>query len=249
MGPRLAVGMSEPKESCETLPPRHRDLERTCIVTRASAPVDALIRFVVAPDGTVVPDFRRRLPGRGLWVTAEAVHVETAERRRLFARAHGGPVVVEPGLAGRVDKGLASAAEGALSLARKAGGLVTGFAKVEAAIGRDDVIALIHAAEAAPDGIAKLSAAFRRRHGDGKPAVIRCFTGEQLDLAFGRSNVIHAALLAGPASRNLLTRVEAWLAYRGDQRHAGAIDPNPTDPDEVTPDQVTDVVSSGLRNE
>ncbi len=219
------------------MPGRHQDTERTCIVTRAAAPVDALIRFVVAPDGQVVPDFRRRLPGRGLWVTASASAVEAAEKKRLFARAHGGPVTVEPGLAARVERGLAASAEAALSFARKAGEAVVGFAKVEAAIAGGDVVALIHASEAAPDGIAKLAGAFRRRHGAGKGAVIRCFTGEQLDLAFGRTNVIHAALLAGPASQNLMTRVDSWLAYRGEPLHAG------------TGDAVTELESSGPRNE
>lgn len=231
------------------MPDRRHDTERTCIVTRAAAPVDALIRFVVAPDGQVVPDFRRRLPGRGLWVTANAGAVDTAEKKRLFARAHGGPVTVEPGLAARVDSGLAAAAEAALSFARKAGTAIAGFAKVEAAIAGDDVVALIHAAEAAPYGIAKLAAAFRRRHGAGKGAVIRCFTGEQLDLAFGRTNVIHAALLAGPASQNLMTRVDAWLAYRGEPSHAGAGDRDPIALDGRTDDAVTEFESSGPRNE
>lgn len=201
------------------------ETERTCIVTRAKAPVDALIRFVVAPDGEVVPDFRRRLPGRGIWVTARADHVETAERRRLFARAHGGPVKIEPNLAGRVEKGLAEAALSALSLARKAGTAVAGFAKVERALARDDVVALIHAAEAAPDGVAKLAAAARRRDLDGKLAVLRMFSGAELDLAFARPNVIHAALLAGPASSNLIARVEAWRAFRCDERDAGSNEP------------------------
>jgi uncharacterized protein len=231
------------------LPGRQPDTERTCIVTRAAAPVDALIRFVVAPDGQVVPDFRRRLPGRGLWVTASASAVDTAEKKRLFARAHGGPVTVEPGLASRVEKGLAAAAEAALSFARKAGEAVAGFAKVEAAIASEDVVALIHAGEAAPYGIAKLAAAFRRRHGAGKGAVIRCFTGEQLDLAFGRTNVIHAALLAGPASQNLMTRVDAWLAYRGEPLHAGTGDHDRIGLDGSTDDAVTEFESSGPRNE
>jgi predicted RNA-binding protein YlxR (DUF448 family) len=199
------------------VPHRRRDPERTCIVTRAAAPVDTLIRFVVAPDGEVVHDLRRRLPGRGIWVTAKADHVETAERKRLFARAHGGPVKLEPGLAGRVEKSLADAALSALSLARKAGTAVAGFAKVEAALARKEVVALIHAAEAGPDGVGKLAAAARRRDPDAQPAVIRSFTGAELDLAFGRPNVIHAALLAGPASGNLLARIEAWRAFRCDE--------------------------------
>lgn len=231
------------------MPGRHHDTERTCIVTRAAAPVDALIRFVVAPDGQVVPDFRRRLPGRGLWVTASASAVEVAEKKRLFARAHGGPVTVEPGLAARVERGLAASAEAALSFARKAGEAVVGFAKVEAAIAGEDVVALIHASEAAPDGIAKLAGAFRRRHGAGKGAVIRCFTGEQLDLAFGRTNVIHAALLAGPASQNLMTRVDSWLAYRGEPLHAGTGDHDRIALDGRTDDAVTEFESSGPRNE
>jgi predicted RNA-binding protein YlxR (DUF448 family) len=233
----------EKTEERDHLPNRREDPERTCIVTRAQAPVEALIRFVVAPDGSVVPDFRRRLPGRGMWVTARADCVALAEKRRLFARAHGGPVKVDPGLADRVGEGFSAAALAALSMARKAGTVTAGFAKVEAALATGDVIALIHAAEAAPDGVAKLQSAARRQPGDGKLAVIRCFTGEQLDLAFGRPNVIHAALLAGPASRNLMARVEAWLAYRGEDRPAS--DPA-REPSEL---ELTEFLSSGQREE
>jgi predicted RNA-binding protein YlxR (DUF448 family) len=207
------------------VPLRRREPERTCIVTRAAAPVDALIRFVVAPDGQVGPALRRRLPGRGIWVTAKADHVEAAEKKRLFARAHGGPVQLEPGLAGRVEKALAEAALAALSLARKAGTAITGFVKVEAALARGDVIALIHATEAAPDGVAKLAAAARRREPHARPAVIRSFTVADLDLAFGRSNVIHAALLAGPASSNLVAHIDAWRAFRCDERDASRDEP------------------------
>lgn len=203
---------------------RLRQSERTCIVTRAAAPVDTLIRFVVAPDGAVVPDFRRRLPGRGIWVTARADHVETAERRRLFARVHGSPVNIEPGLADRVEKGLASAALAALSLARKGGTVVSGFAKVESALVHGEVIGIIHAPDAGTDGIAKLTAASRRRERSGELAIIRCFTRTELDLAFGRTNVVHAALLAGPASKNLLARIGAWRDYCRDERKMGTLD-------------------------
>lgn len=204
------------------MPGRNAPTERTCIVTRQTLPVDALIRFVVAPDGTVVPDLRRRLPGRGVWVTADAVHVGLAEQRKLLARAFEGGATVEPGLAERVDRLLLAAATGALSLARKAGTVVSGFGKVEAALSRDSVVGLIHAAEAAPDGLAKLESAARRRFGEAKPPVIRCFAGEDLDLAFGRANVIHAALLAGPASENLLARIRDLDRFRGNGPSQGA---------------------------
>lgn len=223
---------------------RLRESERTCIVTRVVAPANTLIRFVVAPDGAVVPDFRRRLPGRGIWVTARADHVETAERRRLFARAHGGPLKIEPGLAVRVERGLAGAALAALSLARKAGTVVSGFAKVEAALGHDKVVGIIHAPDAGPDGIAKLTAASRRRQVAGEPARIRCFTRAELDLAFGRTNVVHAALLAGPASQNLLARVDAWRDYCRDEHDAGTLER------ELSEMELSkDLASSGQRNE
>jgi predicted RNA-binding protein YlxR (DUF448 family) len=197
------------------LPRSDEPNSRTCIVTRQAASPDALIRFVVAPDGSVVPDLRRRLPGRGVWVTADAAHIRTAEAKKLFAWGFGEPVKVEPGLADRVGALLADAAFSALSFARKAGTALAGFAKVEAALKRDPVVALIHGAEAKPDGVAKLAAAAKRRFGDNPPPVIRCFTAAQLDLAFGQSNVIHAALLAGPASDNVLTRVDALVRYLG----------------------------------
>jgi predicted RNA-binding protein YlxR (DUF448 family) len=199
------------------MPRRGEPTERTCIVTRVAAPVDALIRFVRAPDGEVVPDVKRRLPGRGVWVTARAEHVRTAEKRRLFQRGFGEPVTVAPGLDRRVADQLAMAALGALSLARKAGAVVAGFAKVEAAIAAGNVAGLIEAEGAGADGTAKLKAALKRRAGDAAAIpVIGLFTGEQLDLAFGRSNVIHAALLVGPASANVLKRVQYLADYLGE---------------------------------
>jgi len=197
------------------LPKTSQPTERTCIVTREAKPLDALIRFVVAPDGSLVPDLRHRLPGRGVWVTADASTTRTAEKRHLFAKAFGGAVKVEPGLAERVDGLLLAAATGALALSRKAGGLIGGFGKVEAALGGEPVIAVIHAAEAGADGVAKLLGAVNRRFGHGNLPVIRCFGAEQLDLAFGRTNVIHAALLAGPAGANVLARVGDLVRFRG----------------------------------
>ncbi len=204
------------------MPGRNAPTERTCVVTRQTLPVDALIRFVVAPDGTVVPDLRRRLPGRGVWVTADADHVARAERKGLLTRAFEGPSHVEPGLVERVDRLLLAAAIGALALARKAGSLVAGTAKVEAALARDPVVGLIHAAEAGADGTAKLDSAARRRFGEGGLPIIRLLTGEDLDLAFGRTNVIHAALLAGPASTNLLARIRDLDRFRGNRAPNGA---------------------------
>lgn len=209
------------------MPPRNEPSTRTCIVTREALPSERLIRFVLAPGGAVVPDLRRRLPGRGVWVTADAEHVRTAERKRLFARGFGEEVKVEPGLAERVGGLIREAALSALSLARKAGTLVTGSAKVEAALADGKVVALIHAADGGDDGVRKLEAAARRKAGAaaGRLPVIRIFQSRELDLAFGRTNVIHAALLAGPASDNALNRVRALAEFLGGDTRAGGAEP------------------------
>jgi ribosomal protein L7Ae-like RNA K-turn-binding protein len=106
----------------------------------------------------------------------------------------------------QTERLLVRSALDALAIAGKAGLVATGFAKVEAAIARERIVALIHAADAGADGVAKLSGALRRRDDIDPVAVIKAFTTAQLDLALGRSNVVHAALLAGPANDTFLAR-------------------------------------------
>lgn len=189
---------------------------RQCLVSRETLPAEEMVRFVVAPDGSVVPDLRRELPGRGVWVTATRAAVAEAERKRLFARGFKQAVTVEPGLAERVDALMERGALQALSIARKAGTLVTGFTKVETAVNRGDVAALVTALDAAPDGVRKMRAVVLRRFGtvDTVP-VIRIFASAQLDLALGSANVIHAALTAGRASDAVIDRVQRLARYRG----------------------------------
>jgi len=190
--------------------------ERFCVVARAVKPVDELIRFVVGPDGAVVPDVKRNLPGRGLWISATRDAVDTAQRRKLFARGFKREVRADTEIGALTDRLLERAALDALSIAGKAGSVVSGFAKVEAAIDRDNPVALLHASDGAEDGLRKLKALLRRQAEAEKPEipVIRAFPGAQLDLALGRSNVIHAALLAGPASQGFLTRCQRMMRFR-----------------------------------
>lgn len=190
--------------------------ERTCIVTRIKAAPDAMIRFVVDPDGAVTPDVRRRLPGRGVWVTASATAVLRAATKGAFSRGFKMPVRADPGLVQTVDMLLERDALGSLGMANKAGGVIAGFTKVEAAIGGGGVSVLLHAREAADDGCRKLDAAARRRDDATAPRVVKLFSGEQLDLALGRVNVIHAALIAGPVSKAFLGRCRRLAAYRAE---------------------------------
>lgn len=195
---------------------------RTCAVSREVRPTGELIRFVVAPSGEVVPDIKRKLPGRGLWISASRQTVAEAVRRHHFNRGFKRDVRVNPALAEETDALLARSAIDALGIAAKAGQVVSGFAKVEAALSqrqaRTGLAALIHASDGAPDGIRKLDALARPNAGDPGQAptfpIISCLTSAELDLALGRSNVIHAAVLAGPASRTFLSRSQTLVRYR-----------------------------------
>jgi len=198
------------------VPRRNDPLERSCALTRTVRPVADLIRFVAGPDNVIVPDLRRRLPGRGVWVTADRESVSAAQKKKVFARAlKDGGVRVEGDLAEQVETLLERAALDAMSFARKAGEIVSGFAKVEAAVRSDDVVALVHASDGGEDGAGKLAAIARARFADtGGCRMVGCFESTQLDLALGRSNVIHAALLAGRASDNALARIADLERFR-----------------------------------
>jgi len=191
---------------------------RMCAVTRQVRPIDELIRFVVSPQGEVVPDLKRKLPGRGLWVSASHRAVAEAVRRNQFSKGFKRDLRVAPTLAADTERLLVRSVIDALAVAAKAGQVVSGFSKVEGALKQGQVEALIHASDGAVDGIRKLDAIARQNAGindeSRKFPAVTVLTSEQLDLALGRSNVIHAALLAGPASKTLLSRSLVLVRYR-----------------------------------
>ena len=193
--------------------PHSRERERLCVVTRTVRPVAELIRFVVGPHGDAVPDIKCKLPGRGVWVTATHDALEDAIRRKALARGFKRNVRLPADLAAQTGRLLEQAVLDALAMAGKAGLVAVGHAKASAALERDDVVALLHAAEAAPEGVRKLDAIVRRRPEKSIP-VIEFLTLAQLDLALSRPNVVHAALLAGPASDTVLSRSRRLERYR-----------------------------------
>src|SRR5450755_4639428 len=139
---------------------------RMCAVTRAVRPIEELIRFVVSPQGEVVPDLKRKLPGRGLWVSASAQAVAEAVRRNQFSKGFKRDVRAAPTLAADTEKLLVRGVIDALAMAAKAGQVISGFSKVEGALAQrqaqNSVKALIHAADGAADGIRKLDAVVRQ---------------------------------------------------------------------------------------
>jgi len=184
--------------------------ERTCVVTGDKGSPEAMLRFALSSEGVVTPDIRRKLPGRGVWTKLDARVVARAGKG--FAKGFRQAVKASPTLADDVDALLVEDALQFLGLVNKSGLVVAGAAKVESALRSGRARGLLHAKEAAPDGVRKLDGIAR---GLDKPITsINLFETARLDLALGRTNVIHAALNPGPPSAAFLARVARLTAYR-----------------------------------
>ncbi|PWR02180.1 RNA-binding protein [Meridianimarinicoccus roseus] len=177
---------------------KNRDApERRCLVTGTRGGKAGLVRFVVGPGDVVVPDILGRLPGRGMWLTADREVLETAVRKRAFSRGAKKQVAPPADLADMVEAALLRRVTDLLSLARKSGAAVAGYEKTKAWLVSGEAEVLLQAADGSERGKAKL------RPPDGPDSLIGIMTASELGLAFGRENVIHGALAGG----GLTTRV------------------------------------------
>ena len=192
--------------------------DRTCIVTRQSVEPSELIRFVRDPQNRIVPDLARRLPGRGAHVSFSRKAVDEAVKRKLFARAFRSEVDTPADLGAMVDWLLVRQIAGSLGLGRKAGQLVAGAAKVEAAMRSGRALGLVQARDAAEGGLRKMDGARRAgQYATGRAMPRFCLLdADEISLALGGGNVIHAAILAGDAGSAVLKRLEALAKYRGE---------------------------------
>lgn len=186
------------------------DRERRDLVTRQVMDESCLIRFVAGPDGSVVPDLARKLPGRGLWVAADRASVETAATKGLFARAAKAPLKAAPDLADLVDGLLARRCLEQLGLARREGVLISGFEKSAAAIRAGRAAWLIEASDGAADGRGKLLALARHQ----TTRICGVFGAEDLSLALGLENAIHAVLLTGGRADRWTLEVGRLAGFR-----------------------------------
>ncbi len=187
-------------------------VERRCIVTREIHDAEDMIRFVLAPDLSVTPDLKRELPGRGVWVLARRHLVEEAVRKKLFARGFKQQVKVIEDLADRVAMLMAERALGLLSFANRAGLVTTGFEKVAEVIAKRRISVLLEAADGALDGRRKLQGKLIAS-ATKEVKIVEVFTGEQLSLALGRSNVIHAALGQDRLTKAFLKAARRYERY------------------------------------
>lgn len=200
--------------------PRRRG--RRCLVRQESLPRETLVRFVVDPAGAVIPDIAARLPGRGVWLTAERGAISLAVAKGLFAKAARRRVQITPDLADQVEMMLVRRCLDLIGLARRAGQLVAGFDQVADVLRRGEAALLLGARDAAEDGRRKLRALAR-----GLP-VIEAFDRRELGGAVGRDEVVHVALLPGGLARKLLVECRRLAGFRppppGDGQRRGARD-------------------------
>lgn len=186
---------------------------RTCIVTRKEKSPEEMIRFALDGENRVIPDLKRTLPGRGVWVTGGMSYVSMAIEKALFARGFKSQVDPSDDLPLLVDRLLAAAALASLSLARKAGKLVPGRANVEKAISSGQSALLIHATDAAKDGQEKID---RIVNQVVEPIdIFRLFSSEELDQVSGVANTMHLAVIdSGIAdkTRELFSKLRVYRA-------------------------------------
>lgn len=188
--------------------------ERMSIVTRAKAPPETMLRFVLSPDGVVTPDIKRRLPGRGVWVETARGRVAEAVERRAFPRAFKAQAEVPATLADDVEALLRRAALSRLAFAHKAGLVATGFEKVRAALRSDAALGVIVASDGAADGRAKVQALAKHAsnlHKNGD--VVDVFASWELERLLGRDRVVHAALAPGRLSELFILDAERLRVY------------------------------------
>jgi predicted RNA-binding protein YlxR (DUF448 family) len=194
--------------------------QRRCLLTREVKGQDQMIRFVLDPTGQVVPDVDGRLPGRGMWLSAERNVLNRAVGTNVFARAARAPARVEVDLAEQVERLLVSRALDCLGLARRAGQVAVGFEQVRACLRSAAAAVLVAAADGARDGRGKL-----RRLAPELP-VITAFSSAELGAALGRESVVHVAVAPGRLAERLLCYTRRLAGLRADvlEQPAGAPD-------------------------
>jgi predicted RNA-binding protein YlxR (DUF448 family)/ribosomal protein L30E len=202
--------------------------QRRCLLTREVKGRDQMIRFVLDPAGQVVPDVDGRLPGRGMWLSAERNVLNRAAGANLFARAARRPARVEANLAEQVERLLVGRTLDCLGLARRAGQVAVGFEQVRACLRSSSAAVLIAAADSAPDGRGKL-----HRLAPDLP-VITAFSRAELGAALGRDGVVHVAVAPGRLAQRLLCYTRRLAGFR-----ASVVAPPAHDDDAFRPSRRT----------
>jgi predicted RNA-binding protein YlxR (DUF448 family) len=202
--------LSAQEQECEEHPMLR---ERRCIVTGEVLPESKVIRFVVGPENEIVPDLAAKLPGRGIWVSANRVTLQRAITKNLFSKAAKAQVRTGADLPERLQALLVNRMQEHLGLARRSGLLVLGFDSVMRALeSRRKPGVLVEARDGAQDGRRKVRAAALAQ--GAQPQMIDALTADELSMALGRETVIHGALFPGPLADRLMLDAERLEGFR-----------------------------------
>jgi uncharacterized protein len=185
-----------------------QESERSCIVSREAQPKDGLLRFVVSPDGVLIPDVAEKLPGRGLWLSCSVHMLHHALEQHAFNKAARQKLVIPDGLDSLIEKQLLQRVQHWLSLAVKAGEVVSGFVKVEAWLASRRVVLLLEASDGASDGKEKI-----KRLASG----VLCkqiLTRDELGDALGKADAVHVAVASGGIAEYLLRDLRRLAGFR-----------------------------------
>ncbi|MDZ4790436.1 MAG: RNA-binding protein [Hyphomicrobiales bacterium] len=190
---------------------------RMCALTRERREDDNLLRFVLDPENHVTPDIRRKLPGRGVWLTPTRSVVADAVKRKVFARGFKTAALTDADLPELTEKLLRRAALQSLAMGNKAGQAVSGFAKVDQMVGGGEAQAVMHAIDGSDGGVEKINRKYRAVAAAKKTDVfiVRAFAIAELSVALGRENVVHAALKYSGVTDKFVREVQRWLVYNG----------------------------------
>lgn len=188
----------------------HKSKERKCVALNAVRDPVRMVRFVKSPDNIVVPDIAGKLPGRGVWVSADRDLLTKALKTGAFARGFKSKVKVPEDLIDQVESALRRAVLALISMTKKSGQVAVGYDQ-SVGMAREGVLGLrLEAVNGSSDGRSKirtLSRAVARELELGDPAVIGCFTKAELGMAMGRDKLVHAGVKRGKLCKRL--RVEA----------------------------------------
>jgi len=183
-------------------------VERRCIATGDTLPTSNLVRFVLGPDDMVTPDISERLPGRGIWVSANRKDLAKAVEQNLFSKSAKQKVNIPDGLADLTEKLIAKRAIDLISMARKSGHAICGYEKTKSAMMSERWYILLQAEDGSAPQKQKI------RPSAVANSYISCFTAQELGLAFGRDNVIHAAVSKGGLSARILLEANRLTGFR-----------------------------------
>ncbi len=186
---------------------------RRCIASGVSRDKREMLRFVVGPDGGVVPDLDGKLPGRGLWLSPRRDMIERACRRNLFARAARAPVRAPADLAEQVARMLRRRCLDLIGLARRAGLVTAGYQKARSQLAAGRAGVLVQARDAAQGGREKLAALARATVPSGP--VVEVFGAEELGRVLGRESAVHVVLAPGPLTDSFVAEVARLEAVAG----------------------------------